>query len=380
MNENRLQKVHNFGQSIWLDFIHRGIIESGELQEMIDKYSLTGITSNPAIFEKAIVDSAAYDEAIRTLAREGKSAADIYESLAVADVQHAADFFTPIYERTAGGDGFVSLEVSPYLAHDTVGTVAEARRLWQALDRPNVMIKVPATAEGLPAIHQLTSEGINVNVTLLFGLPRYEKVFAAYIAGVEERKAAGKPVGKIASIASFFLSRIDGLVDPLLERLMPGDAQNPTASLARNIHGKTAVASAKKAYRIYQKIIASEHFVQLANQGARPQRLLWASTSTKNPAYSDVKYVEALIGANTVNTLPVKTLDAYLDHGRPALRLDTEIAEATAVLDGLAELGIDLDEITDQLEAEGVQKFSTAYDKVLEALEKKRAAVAAPVV
>lgn len=380
MNKNRLQKLHSFGQSIWLDFIHRGILASGELEEMIEKYSLSGMTSNPSIFEKAISDSSDYDEAIGALAEEGKSVAEIYEALTVADVQHAADYFAPIYEQTEGGDGFVSLEVSPHLAHDTAGTVAEAKRLWQALDRPNVMIKVPATVEGLSAIQQLTRAGINVNVTLLFGLPRYEKVIAAYNTGLAEREAAGEPVTQIASIASFFLSRIDVLVDPLLEKLMVGSERNPTASLARQVHGQTAVASARKAYQIYQKVIASEHFVQLLNQGARPQRLLWASTSTKNPAYSDVKYVEALIGANTVNTLPIKTLDAYLDHGEPALRLDTKINEATAVLQGLAELGIDLDEITAQLEAEGVQKFSTAYDNLLDTLaEKRQAASAAPV-
>ncbi|MEJ2747116.1 MAG: transaldolase [Anaerolineae bacterium] len=379
MNKNPLVKLHDFGQSIWLDFIRREMLDSGELQEMIESDSLRGITSNPAIFEKVIDGSTDYDEAIQTLAQEGKSAAEIYQTLTVSDVQHAADLFAPVYRQTRGGDGFVSLEVSPRLAHDPEGTIAEARRLWQAVDRNNVMIKVPGTLEGLPAIQQLISEGINVNVTLLFSLSRYHEVFAAYMAGLEARAAKGKPLDTVASVASFFLSRIDVLVDPMLEKLMRGDKRNPTAALARRLHGQTAIASAKKAYQIYQKITASDHFCQLENQSARPQRLLWASTSTKNPDYSDVKYVEALIGKNTVNTLPLKTLHAYRDHGRPALRLETNLDEATAVLDGLAELGIDLDEVTDQLEREGVQKFIKPFDKLMDTLEKKRqAALAEP--
>ncbi len=380
MNENPLLKLHDFGQSIWLDFIRRSMVQSGELQEMIGVAGLRGVTSNPSIFEKAIDGSADYDEAIRTLALEGKSAAEIYQTLTIKDVQQAADLFAPIYHQAKGRDGFVSLEVSPHLAYDTAGTVAEARRLWLAVDRSNVMIKVPATREGLPAIQQLIGEGINVNVTLLFGLPRYHKVFAAYMAGLQARVAAGKPLDTVASVASFFLSRIDVLVDPLLETLMRGDDRNSTAALARRLHGQTAVASAKKAYQIYQKIIASSHFSHLANQGARPQRLLWASTSTKNPVYSDLKYVEALIGPDTVNTLPLETLHAYRDHGRPAFRLDADVDEATAVLDGLAELGINLDEITERLEAEGVQKFIKSFNRLMNTLEKKRqAALAKPV-
>ncbi|MGD8855085.1 MAG: transaldolase, partial [Chloroflexota bacterium] len=280
MENNPLLELHNFGQSIWLDFIRRGMLDSGELQDLIRMDGLRGVTSNPAIFEKAIDGSADYDEAIRTLALEGKSAAQIYDTLTVTDVQHAADVFAPVYQRTDGRDGYVSLEVSPHLAHDAAGTVAEARRLWRAVDRSNVMIKVPATREGLAAIQQLISEGINVNVTLLFGLSRYREVIAAYTAGMEARDAGGQPLGMVASVASFFLSRIDVLVDPLLEQLMKGDDRNPTAALARRLHGQTAIASAKKAYQIYQKAIATDHYCQLANKGAHPQRLLWASTST----------------------------------------------------------------------------------------------------
>ncbi|MGD8584183.1 MAG: bifunctional transaldolase/phosoglucose isomerase [Chloroflexota bacterium] len=380
MENNPLLELHNFGQSIWLDFIRRGMLDSGELQDLIRMDGLRGVTSNPAIFEKAIDGSADYDEAIRTLALEGKSAAQIYDTLTVTDVQHAADVFAPVYQRTDGRDGYVSLEVSPHLAHDAAGTVAEARRLWRAVDRSNVMIKVPATREGLAAIQQLISEGINVNVTLLFGLSRYREVIAAYTAGMEARDAGGQPLGMVASVASFFLSRIDVLVDPLLEQLMKGDDRNPTAALARRLHGQTAIASAKKAYQIYQKAIATDHYCQLANKGAHPQRLLWASTSTKNPDYSDVKYVEALIGPDTVNTLPLETLNAYRDHGRPAYRLDSNVDQATVVLDGLADLGIDLDEVADQLEAEGVQKFIRPFDRLMETLERKRqAALTRPV-
>lgn len=374
MNKNSLVKLHDFGQSIWLDFIRRGMLKSGKLQELIDNDNLRGVTSNPAIFEKAIDGSTDYDEAIRTLALQQKSAADIYQALTIEDVQQAADLFVPLYRQTNRRDGFVSLEVSPYLAHDTDGTIAEARRLWQAVDRPNVMIKVPGTQEGLPAIQQLISQGLNINVTLLFSLPRYHEVFAAYMAGLEARAAAGHPLDTVASVASFFLSRIDVLVDPVLEKLMHGSNRNPTAELARRLHGQVAIASAKKAYQIYQKVTDSSRFCILENQGARPQRLLWASTSTKNPTYSDVKYVEALIGQDTVNTLPLETLRAYRDHGRPAYRLESDLDEATAVLDGLAELGLDLNEMTDQLEVEGVQKFITPFDKLMDTLEKKRQA------
>lgn len=372
MNNNPLIKLHNFGQSIWLDFISRGMLDSGELQDLIAVDGLRGITSNPAIFEKAIDDSSDYNKDIRTLALDNKGVVEIYETLTVADIRRAADLFAPIYQKTKGRDGFVSLEVSPHLAYDTSGTVAEARRLWQAVGRSNVMIKVPGTKEGLPAIQQLIYEGINVNVTLLFGLHRFREVSAAYTAGLEERTNAGRPLNTVASVASFFLSRIDVLVDPLLEKLMQGGNHNPTADLARRLHGQTAIASAKKAYQIYQKIIASDHFSQLASEGANPQRLLWASTSTKNPDYSDVKYVEALIGPDTVNTLPLETLNAFRDHGRPDLQLVAGMEEATAMLDGLAELGINLDEITNQLEVEGVQKFIEPFDRLMDTLEKKR--------
>ena len=367
MKENPLLKLSAFGQSIWLDYIRRQMIDAGELKRLIDDDGLQGVTSNPAIFQKAIAGSTDYDEAIRTLVQAGKSVEAIYQVLTVEDVQRAADLFRPLYDRMAGQDGFVSLEVNPHLAQDTQGTLAEARRLWQALARPNVLIKVPATREGLPAIRQLISEGINVNVTLLFGLPRYREVAEAYIAGLEARAAQDQPLNRVASVASFFLSRIDVLLDPKLEKLAA--AGGPQAQTARDLVGQVAIASAREAYRIYREIFGSARFQKLA--GARPQRLLWASTSTKNPAYPDVKYVEPLIGPDTVNTLPPETLEAYRDHGEPAARLTEGGDRAAGSLARLSELGLDLDQATQQLEDEGVEKFNQPFDSLMATLEAK---------
>jgi transaldolase/glucose-6-phosphate isomerase len=372
MEENPLMQLQQYGQSVWLDFIRRNMLVSGELQQFIDEDGLRGMTSNPAIFEKVIDGSHDYDDAIQALTLEGKEAETIYQHLAVADVQKATDIFYPVFEATDGHDGLVSLEVSPHLAHDTEGTIEEAKRLWSVVDRPNVMIKVPATLEGLPAIRQLIAEGINVNVTLLFSLERYRKVAEAFIAGLEARAAQGAPLQRIASVASFFLSRIDVLVDPMLEEYMAGEG--PQTELARELHGQVAVSSAKVAYQIFQEIFDSERFQELAQQGARPQRLLWASTSTKNPAYSDVKYVDALIGPQTVNTIPMETLNAYRDHGEPAPRLEDNVAHARKVLQDLPRLDIDLGQVTQQLEDEGVEKFVNPYDRLMETLEKERQA------
>ena len=370
MGENPLVKLGTFGQSVWLDYIRRQMIESGELKKFIDADGLKGVTSNPSIFQKAIAGSTDYDEAIRTLVQAGKSVQEIYETLTVEDVGRAADVFRPLYNQVDGRDGFVSLEVNPHLARDTDGTMAEARHLWQALGRPNVLIKVPATKEGLPAIRQLISEGINVNVTLLFGLPRYREVAEAYIAGLEARAAQGQPLNRVASVASFFLSRIDVLLDPRLEKLAA--AGGPQAQKAKDLIGQVAIASAKEAYRIYQEIFGSARFQKLAASGARPQRLLWASTSTKNPAYPDTKYVEPLIGPDTVNTLPPETLEAYRDHGNPASRLTEAVDRAAAGLKRLPELGIDLNQATQQLEDEGVEKFNQPFDSLMATLESKR--------
>lgn len=372
MKENPLLKLHSFGQSIWLDYIRRHLIESGELQGLIDEDALCGVTSNPSIFGDAIEKSHDYDDAIQQLIREGKSAQEIYELLTVADIQAATDLFRPTYDRLGGADGFASLEVNPHLARDVDGTLSEARRLWNELDRPNAFIKVPATLEGLTCIRRLISEGINVNVTLLFGLPRYRMVARAYLSGLKDRAAKGLPINGIASVASFFLSRIDVLIDPLLEKIAAEGSGR--SEVAADLKGQIAIASAKMAYRIYKEIYAEDEFRELAAAGARPQRLLWASTGTKNPEYSDVKYVEALIGPDTINTLPLETIEAYRDHGNPAPRLEENVEEAGRCLDLLAELGIDLDTITDRLENEGIEKFNKPYDSLMSKLERSRAA------
>jgi transaldolase len=373
MKDNPLLKLEDYGQSVWLDFISRGLLDSGELRRLIEEDGLGGVTSNPAIFEKAIAESDDYDSAIRGLARAGKSALQIYEGLAVEDIQRTADLFRPHYDRTDGGDGFVSLEVSPRLARDTAGTIAEARRLWAWVDRPNVLIKVPGTREGIPAIRQLISEGININVTLLFGLPRYREVAEAYIDGLAERSSRGLPLRQVASVASFFLSRIDVLVDSLLEQ--NAAKGGITANHAAALQGEAAIASARTAYQIYKEIFSGDRFRALATRGACRQRVLWASTGTKNPAYSDVKYVEALIGPETVNTIPLETLEAYRDHGNPASRLEEGVDDAQQVLERLPGEGIDLAAVTQQLEDEGVEKFIKPFDMLLESLQKKLTAV-----
>jgi transaldolase len=382
MKSNPLLQLQQLGQSIWLDTLSRHLLTSGVLRRLIEEDGLRGVTSNPAIFEKAIDESHDYDEAIGALAREGKSAAEIYQALTVDDIQRAADLFRPVYDRLDGQDGFVSLEVSPHLADDTEGSIAEARRLWAAVDRPNVFIKIPATRAGLPAISQLIGEGININITLLFGLGRYREVAEAYLAGLESRAARNLPFDRVASVASFFLSRIDVLVDPMLEHLFikyylemmqPGGSR---ADIARALQGQVAIASAKMAYQIYNGMFSSDRFRHLEARGARSQRVLWASTGTKNPAYSDVKYVEPLIGRETVNTMPLETLHAYRDHGLAAARLGEGVEEAGRILARLSELGIDLDAVTQQLEREGIEKFNQPYDRLMVMLEQKRAAAA----
>jgi transaldolase len=371
MSNNPLKQLGTLGQSIWLDYIRRDLILSGELRRLIEEDGLRGMTSNPSIFEKAIADSHDYDEDIQAMALKGKGAEATYETLSQRDVESAADEFRALYDRTDGKDGYVSLEVNPHLAHDTKGTIDEARRLWAALNRPNVLIKVPATADGLPAIQQLIGEGISVNVTLLFGLPRYRQVAEAYIAGIEARAAQGKPLKHLASVASFFVSRIDALVDPLLEKLIAQGGKE--ADLAKKARGQIAIASAKMAYQIYKEIFAGDRFTKLATKGARVQRLLWASTSTKNPDYSDVKYVEALIGPETVDTAPLETLDAYRDHGEPKARLEQDVKEARWVLEQLPEMGISVDNVTRQLEDEGVEKFIKPFDKLMETVAQRSA-------
>jgi transaldolase len=370
MKKNPLLDIQAYGQSIWQDFISRGVIRTGALHRRIEEEGLRGVTSNPAIFNEAIGGSPDYDDDIRELARQGQSTVQIYETLTVRDVGDAADLLRPLYDDSEGRHGFVSLEVNPHLARDIDGTLSEARHLWQTVNRPNVMIKVPATREGLTCIEQLIREGINVNVTLLFGLPRYREVAQAYIDGLTARAQQGEPLEHVASVASFFLSRIDVLVDPMLEKRI--QAGGPAADVAAKHRGQVAVASAKQAYQIYKEIFMGADFRWLAERGARTQRVLWASTSTKNPAYPDTKYVEALIGPETVNTLPQETLDAYRDHGHPAPRLEEDLSEAQWVLQTLPELGIDIDRVTGQLVQEGIEKFNKPYDNLIRTLEGKR--------
>lgn len=370
MKESPLLQIRSYGQSIWLDFLRRGMLTSGELQTLINDEGVSGITSNPAIFNKAIIDSNDYNEAIQSLIQDGYGADDIYQTLTTEDVRQAADLLRSIYDDSNGWDGFVSLEVSPHLAYETERTIVEARQLWKLVNRPNVMIKVPATQHGLPAIQQLITEGINVNVTLLFSLARYRKVIESYLAGIKARAEIGLPIERVASVASFFVSRIDVLVDQKLKAIIQQGGNQ--AKLAKTMLGRVAVAKAKMAYQIYREMFQGDEFSQLARWHARPQRLLFGSTGTKNPTYSDVKYVEALIGPETINTVPLKTVAAYRDHGNPAPRLATNVEEARQTMVTLYELGIDINEVTAQLEKEGVQKFSRPYDELMAYLQQER--------
>jgi transaldolase len=374
MKENPLLSIQRFGQSLWLDYIDRGMIMSGKLKKLIDEDGIQGVTSNPKIFKDAISQGAEYEGDIRALAEKNKDTAEIYQTLTVEDIRRTSDLFRPLFDASDGRHGFVSLEVNPHLARDIDGTLAEARRLWSALDRPNVFIKVPATREGLTCIQQLISEGININVTLLFGLPRYREVAEAFIAGLEARKLKDQPLAQVASVASFFLSRIDVLIDPLLMKL--AESGGDRGRQAHNLLGQIAIASARQAYQIYKEIFEGPRFRPLAQQGARPQRVLWASTGTKNPDYSDVKYVEALIGPETVNTLPKETMDAYREHGNPAARLEEDLKKAADMFSRLRELGIDIDEQTRKLEDEGIRKFIEPYDSLMTTLEAKRRKIA----
>lgn len=374
MPENPLRGLHRLGQSPWLDFIDRDLVRSGRLAALAEA-GVRGVTSNPAIFERAIAHSGHYDEEIERRARAGQGAGTIYEALALADVRDAADVLRPVHETSGGRDGFVSLEVSPRLAHDTKATVAEARRLWAALSRPNVMIKVPATREGLPAIRTLLAEGVNINVTLLFSLERYREVADAWLAALEQRAGTGAPLEGVASVASFFLSRIDTLVDGRLDEIAAGGG--PEAGLAGALRGRIAIASARCAYGVFEEILRAERFRRLAARGARPQRLLWASTGTKDPAYADTKYVDALVGPDTVTTLPLATLEAWRDHGGPVRERVREDPDGAArTLGHLGEL-LPLSEIGARLEREGVRKFVEPFEALHAAIEQKRRAALA---
>ena len=368
--KNRVAKISDFGQSIWLDYIRRNFILSGELKKMIDEDGLKGVTSNPAIFEEAISKSNDYNKSLAELAKTNNSAKNIFWSVAIEDVRNAADALAEVYKKTNGLDGYVSLEVSPQLALEAGETIEEARFLWKEINRKNAMIKVPGTKQGLLAINELITEGINVNVTLLFGLERYREVAEAYIDGLERRASVGRPINHVASVASFFISRIDTCIDPMLEAL--AKTNDAKGAAATKLTGKVAISCAKEAYQIYKEVFKSKRFKKLEKKGAKPQRLLWASTGTKNKAYSDVMYVEELIGPNTVNTVPTQTLNAYRDHGNPAARLDENIEDAQLALQQLEELGINLRSVSEKLEEEGIQKFIQPFEHLLQVIDQKR--------
>ena len=367
--QNPLKELAEYGQSPWLDFIRRNLITSGELQRLIDEDGLKGVTSNPAIFEKALSAGDDYKDFIREKAAAAKDANDLYEQIAVRDIQSAADILKRVYEATDKRDGYVSLEVSPALAGDTEKTLEEARRLWKIVDRPNLMVKVPATAEGIPAIEQLISEAININVTLLFSQDAYRKVAEAFVAGLEKRAAAGEDLSAVASVASFFVSRIDSLIDAQIEEKSQ-TASGEDKTLLENLRGKVAVANAKMAYQIYEEIFSGERWEKLEKKGAQTQRVLWASTSTKNPEFRDVLYVEELIGKDTVNTIPPATWDAFRDHGHLRNSLTENIEDAKKTLADLEKAGISLKDATDKLLIDAVRLFVEPFDKMIAAVEK----------
>ena len=368
---NPLKDLLKYGQSVWFDYIRRDLLTSGELKRLIDEDGLRGMTSNPSIFEKAIADSTLYSDILQSLRpRTDLDAKGRYEILAIRDIQEATDIFRPVYQDSKRRDGYVSLEVSPFLARDTQGTLAEARRLWKTVSRENLMIKVPGTAEGIPAFQQLISEGINVNVTLLFSQEVYKKVAEAYIAGLEQLAARGGDVSRMASVASFFISRIDVSVDAIVEGRLKTSKDPREQEQLKSLLGKVAIANGKETYVSYQKIFSGDRWKALATKGAQTQRVLWASTSTKNPNYSDVLYVEELIGPDTVNTIPPVTFNAFRDHGHPRASLTENVEAANRTMETVAKLGISMKEVTDKLTDDGVRLFAEAFDKLLQAVEK----------
>ena len=369
---DRIRQITKLGQALWLDFISRDLLRSGRLGALIEE-GLTGVTSNPTILQKVVAGGDEYDEQIRGLVRSGKSTSEIYEAIAFQDIADAADALRPVHNETHGRDGFVSIEVNPALAHDTERTIAEGRRIFQTITRPNVMIKVPATEAGIPAIAVLIGEGINVNVTLIFALSRYEKVMGAYAEGLRSLHASGRPLGLVSSVASFFVSRVDGVVDrQLRERIDAGEHE------LERLVGQAAIANAKVAYAAFKAFIESDAFADLRSWGARVQRPLWASTSAKDPKYSATKYIDGLIGPNTVNTIPPATLDAVREQGLAAQTIEQDVDRARATLDQLRSAGIDLDAVTDQLLTDGVQLFADSFDQLQADIEARRAALAQP--
>jgi transaldolase len=372
---NPLFKLRDFGQSVWYDDITRSLVREGGLKRLHDERAVVGVTTNPSIFEKAIGESQEYDEDLRRLSEQGASPEAIFMDLALDDVSRALDVLAPAYEQSDHLDGRVSMEVLASLAYDTEGTEAMVRDIWKRVDKPNLMVKIPATNEGIPAIEEMLYEGHNINITLIFGLDYYRRVMEAYVSAVERRVAEGKPVEDIASVASFFVSRVDTKVDGMLDAIV--DQKRIDAETAARLKGRAAVANARLAYEMYKEVFHTERFEALRAKGARVQRPLWASTSTKNPAYPDIMYIDELVGPETVNTIPAKTLEAYADHGDPAPRLEQGVEEARALMGQLEEVGIDMQKVTDELVDEGVKAFESAFAKLLGSIKAKAGGVAA---
>ena len=373
MPPQRLQRLHDAGVSIWLDFIERTMLRNGELERRLTDDVLTGMTSNPTIFEKALAEGTAYDDQIRSAPGE-LTASELFENIATTDVRDACDIFRGVYDRDKGRDGFVSIEVSPALAHDMMGTVSEATRLWSTVDRPNVMVKIPGTERGAEAVRRAIASGINVNITLLFSLAAYSRVIDAYMSGLEDRVNDGKDIRGIGSVASFFVSRVDGEVDKRLDALLTNAAPRDRKRIEA-LKGKAAIANAQRAYRVFQQSLGTERWKALEAKGAAVQRPLWASTSTKNPAYRDVMYVEQLIGPRVVNTMPPQTIEAFKDHGEIERTVDRDFGAADAVITELASLGIGMDEVTDKLLVDGLASFQKSFDSLIAGLAKKTKAL-----
>ena len=369
---NPLLQLKSHGQSVWYDNIDRSQLVSGQFKRLLDEDGVVGVTANPTIFEKSISAGHAYDEQMNQLIKEGKNTNDIYEAMVIHDIRTVADFLRPIYDQTNGQDGFVSLEVSPDLAHDTQGTISEAGRFWHIVDRPNLLIKIPATPAGIPAIHQSLTNGLNINITLIFSLNDYREVTEAYISALEARHAAGKDISRVASVASFFVSRVDTLVDKLLEDKVKATNDPAQQQHFKSLEGKAAIANARLVYQEFKRIFESPRFAALQQAGAHVQRPLWASTSTKNPAYHDVLYAEELIGPHTVDTMPLETIQNFRDHGQVRYSIEDNIPEAHALLAALEEIGIHYDQVTQQLQDEGVQKFADSFHQLFAGIASKQ--------
>jgi transaldolase len=372
---NPLIQLKALGQSVWYDNIDRSQLNSGQFKRLLDEDGVVGVTANPTIFQKSISHGDAYDAQITQLIKERKSTNEIYEAIVLQDIRTVADILRPIYDSTNRQDGFVSLEVSPDLAHNTEGTISEVRRFWKMVDRPNLMIKIPATQEGIPAVRQALTEGINVNITLIFSIEFYRQVTDAFLTALEDRNAEGKDISHIASVASFFVSRVDTLVDKLLEDKIKATSDSAEQQMLKSLEGKAAIANARLVYQDFKRIFGTPRFETLKHSGAQLQRPLWASTSTKNPAYRDVLYAEELIGPNTVDTMPLETIENFRDHGRVRLSVEDDIPQAKAELAALEEIGIHYDQVTQQLLDEGVQKFADSFHELFLGIESKKQAI-----